>query len=227
MTSNHTLTRIYLNPARRGGRKLILNPQAMHAAVRAAFPPDTDESRGRILWRLDHHEHAHTLYIVGPERPDVANIVEQAGWHTRPGQSADYGKFLDRLQRGQRWHFEVIVNPVISKSQGPGKRGKRVPLASADSQLQWLIRRSEENGFSLATNDSTGAVDARVIGRDTLNFQHGERKDTRSRVNIRSVRIEGTLEVTNAEKLRAALTNGIGRGRAYGCGLLTLARMGE
>ena len=82
MTSNHTLTRIYLNPARRGGRKLILNPQAMHAAVRAAFPPDTDESRGRILWRLDHHEHAHTLYIVGPERPDVANIVEQAGWHT-------------------------------------------------------------------------------------------------------------------------------------------------
>ena len=35
---------------------------------------------------------------------------------------------------------------------------------------------------------------------------------------------EGVLEVTEPEALRRVLTHGIGRGKAYGCGLMTLAR---
>ena len=35
---------------------------------------------------------------------------------------------------------------------------------------------------------------------------------------------EGVLEVTDPDALRRALTHGIGRGKAYGCGLMTLAR---
>lgn len=227
MSKAHTLTRLYVNPARRGGRKLILNPQAMHAAVRASFPPDIDENHGRLLWRLDQREHTHTLYIVGPERPDVANIVEQAGWETRPGQTADYDAFLSKINRGQRWHFEIVVNPVIAKSRGEGKRGRRVPLASADSQLGWLIERSARHGFTIVPNEETQQPDARVVGRDELNFRHGKDDDRRSRVSLRAVRIEGTLEVSDAELLRETLVQGIGRGRAYGCGLLTLAKVAE
>ena len=75
-----TLTKILINPQRRQGRKLLANPQAMHAAVAASFPPDVEQESGRILWRLDEGAHHHSLYVVGPEKPTDHVIVEQAGW---------------------------------------------------------------------------------------------------------------------------------------------------
>ena len=36
-------------------------------------------------------------------------------------------------------------------------------------------------------------------------------------------RFRGELEITDTEQLRDTLINGMGRGKAYGCGLLTLA----
>ena len=36
---------------------------------------------------------------------------------------------------------------------------------------------------------------------------------------------EGVLRITDPESLRRALIAGIGRSKAYGCGLMTLARV--
>ena len=58
-----TLTRISINPARRNGRKLLTNPQAMHAAVRASFPPDISDEEARVLWRVDPQDHETVLYL--------------------------------------------------------------------------------------------------------------------------------------------------------------------
>ena len=73
-----TLTRIYLNPRKRGGRKLLTNPEAMHAAVRSAFPPDIDASSARVLWRADSQGDEHILYIVGPVSTPICT------WRWRP-----------------------------------------------------------------------------------------------------------------------------------------------
>lgn len=128
-----TFTRIYLNPRKRGGRKLLTNPEAMHAAVRAAFPPDIDTGDSRVLWRADSQGDEHVLYIVGPETPDATHIVEQAGWDTRPPQSADYGRLQDSLMKGQRWAFELVANPVSSQAGAHGTRGKVVAHSRPNS----------------------------------------------------------------------------------------------
>ncbi|WPF66258.1 MULTISPECIES: type I-E CRISPR-associated protein Cas6/Cse3/CasE [unclassified Corynebacterium] len=206
-----TFTKVLLNPQRRGARTLLLNPQAMHAAVRSAFPPDISEEDTRVLWRVDHRGHEHTLYIVGPEKPDAANIVEQAGWDTRPAQSADYSPLLDKLLRGQQWRFELVANPVKS-TPVPGKRGRITPLVG-QGQMDWLAQRAPEAGFRL--------IDAATTGQDNLRFRRGEGKNY---VSLRTARFSGVLEVEDADKLRRTLTHGIGRARAYGCGLLTLAQ---
>ena len=39
-------SRFMINPQRRGAWKLLRSPQAMHAAVMATLPPDTDYSGG-------------------------------------------------------------------------------------------------------------------------------------------------------------------------------------
>lgn len=228
-----TLTRISINPARRNGRKLLTNPQAMHAAVRASFPPDLTEDGGRVLWRVDPHDHESVLYIVGPEKPTGALIVEQAGWDNRPAQSADYDRFLNSLMKGQRWHFEVVGNPTYSVPNG--KRGKVKAHVSVRHQLDWLYKQADRAGFKLAPridDECTDEERARwsnsdtpmVMERWTEVFSKGnESHNSRNKVRIAKARFSGTLEVTDAEALRHALTHGIGRARAYGCGLITLA----
>ena len=67
-------SRFMINPQRRGAWKLLRSPQAMHAAVMATLPPDTDYSEGRILWRLDESMHAPVLYMLSPEEPDFSAL---------------------------------------------------------------------------------------------------------------------------------------------------------
>jgi CRISPR system Cascade subunit CasE len=44
------------------------------------------------------------------------------------------------------------------------------------------------------------------------------------RVSLYTVTYEGILEITDVELFKEVLTKGIGRGKAYGCGMLTIAR---
>lgn len=66
-------------------------------------------------------------------------------------------------------------------------------------------------------------MSASVTERDVLRFRKG--KSWQHPVNIAMARFRGELEITDTGQLRDALTNGMGRGKAYGCGLLTLAHL--
>lgn len=228
-----TLTRILLNPRTRGGRKLLTDPQSMHAAVRACFPPDIDESSARVLWRVDQRDEEHVLYVVGPEKPTCNHVIEQAGWETRPAHTAEYTRLLNTLQRGQRWHFELVANPTYSEFK-KGQRGKVKAHVSVAHQLGWLYKKAEGAGFALAPRPEDAASDAerarwqagdgpQIIERGTDTFYRGKRGEGRP-VKVAKARFVGTLEVTDPDKLRETLQLGIGRARGYGCGLLTLAK---
>ena len=49
--------------------------------------------------------------------------------------------------------------------------------------------------------------------------------ETANRVTINRTVYEGVARVTDPDALRHALVAGIGRSKAYGCGLMTLARV--
>lgn len=223
-----TLSRLFVNPQKRGARKLLTNAQAMHAAVRAAFPPDINENAGRVLWRVDQTDTTHTLYVVGPERPDLDHLVEQAGWSTRPGEVADYTPFLDSLRLGQEWAFRLVANPVRSVARDRGARGKIMPHVTVEQQIGWLLDRASASGFEVRHARPGGpptVADVTVTGRRDLGFARSDRDSGQRRtVALRTARFDGSLRVTDVQAMRRALVHGIGRGRAYGCGLLTLAK---
>lgn len=217
-----TFTKVLINPARRQGRTYLTNPNALHAAVRYCFPGDIDQSKERILWRLDQHNHEHVLYIVGPEKPTAAHIVEDAGWEARPQQTADYDRMLSQLTLGQQWHFELVANPTKTVYRGRDKRGKVVAHVSPLEQMKWLHGRAESMGVNFGElEDST----ARVVEIKKLDFRK-QREDGKEghKIHLVTARYAGTLEVVDIVKLRETLTNGVGRAKGYGCGLLTLAR---
>ncbi|GAB3622657.1 type I-E CRISPR-associated protein Cas6/Cse3/CasE [Mariniluteicoccus endophyticus] len=209
------LTRMYLNPQRRDARRLLASPQAVHAAVLAGFPPDSDP--GRVLWRVDGAGTPRTaLWMVSAEEPDLAHLEEQAGWPSKPtARSVAYEGLLDALAVEQVWSFRVTVNPTHR-----GRRGDRQQVfahVTAKQQTQWLLDRQERIGAALV--DDSGGQTFALESREVRRFRRGD-----SSVTLAYATFAGTLRVVDPDALRATMVQGLGRGKAYGCGLLTLAR---
>ncbi len=214
-------SRMPLNAARRGTRFFRASPQAMHAAILAAFPPgvSTSNADGRVLWRLDTAGNEVFLYIVSPEAPDLTHVIEQAGWPTlSTWETRDYGPLLAQITAGQHYAFRLIANPV-RQPRDPELGGKRVGHVTAAQQEQWLMGKAERSGFRLRSGvDSAPAVV--VSDREVKKFSRGS-----GMVTLSTARFDGQLEVADAALFRRALTAGIGSAKGYGCGLMTLARV--
>jgi CRISPR system Cascade subunit CasE len=212
------LTRFEINPARREARGMLASPQRLHAGILAGFPDSLGApEEGRVLWRLDTGEHDAVLYVVSPEKPDLTHLVEQIGRPTYGWQSRDYGPFLERLAAGDRWAFRLLANPVHNVRPADGGRGKRHGHVTAAQQSEWFRRRAERSGFGIPLTNA-GAEDVVLRARRTLRFERGGR-----RVTLATATFEGTLVVEDPAALRASLVGGIGPGKGYGCGLMTLA----
>lgn len=210
----------------------------------------------RVLWRLDQRARAEVLlYIVSPARPDLTHLVEQAGWPAvagpeNPGwQTRPYAPLLDRLNTGDHWAFRLTANPVHTVRRKEGEPRKLTAHLTPVHQMGWLLdeERQKRLGFRVCEKPA----DRRLLPHGTTHQKRphpGDRyelviRDTRSLsfsksrssggghrdkpVTVVTVTFEGRLEVTDPDALRRALTQGIGRARAYGCGLLTLAPVPE
>ncbi|GFH35599.1 type I-E CRISPR-associated protein Cas6/Cse3/CasE [Streptomyces pacificus] len=250
------ISRFRVNTARSGARRLLSSPQTLHAAVMSSFPGILPSDRAapdapRVLWRLDHRSRAEVLlYIVGPDRPDLTHLVEQAGWPAAAGpanpgwQTRPYAPFLDRLAAGDRWAFRLTANPVHTVRRKEGEPRKITAHLTPTHQMGWLLdeRRQQRLGFRVCEKPA----ERRLLPEGTTHRKHphpGDRYEltvgdtrslsfTKSRgpenrqsgpVTVATATFEGRLEITDPDALRRALTQGIGRARAYGCGLLTLA----
>jgi CRISPR system Cascade subunit CasE len=215
------LTHMPLNPQRRSTRDLVSSAQRMHAAVLSCFVPGSS-APDRVLWRLDRPEpHRLDLYVVSPGAPSMEALVDQAGWPAQPvWRTADYEGFLARLESDQQWVFRLRANPTRSTRVTQGKRGKRVPLVRTEDQAAWLTSRGERLGFRVA--DGEHGANLRVTEQTTMRF--GRHSDGHQRtVTMATASFEGVLQVTDPTLLRSALTLGVGAGKGYGCGLMTLA----
>ena len=225
-----------LNPVRRGARKLLGSPQAMHAAILSCFPPSQSEGRGRVLWRLDQTGSSTVIFMVSNTCPDFTSLTEQAGWpHAKGWRSMPYEQVLDSLKTGDLYSFRLTANPTHAVRTEGGGSSKRLGHITAAQQEEWLLGRAGKHGFSIPTvgvsGTSHGESDPasshdhafQVVGRSTLSFRrnHGGKAGT---VTLSQATYSGALIVTDVASLRDSLINGIGPAKAYGCGLLTLAK---
>lgn len=225
------LSRVFLNPERRATRDWVSSPQRMHAAILAGFPESS--AVNRPLWRLDKGPHHFELLIVSGERPDFIHLVENGGWSTREPDVADYHPFLARIEVGRRYLFRLRANPVRSTKDNvaSGGRGRVVNVGSRALQERWLVDRSGALGFTIPSDDDDLRSEAgELVARRNLTLtERGTQRftklagNTRIQVTLATAQFDGLLEVTDPNALRTALTAGVGRGKAYGFGLLTLA----
>ncbi|MGW5609445.1 type I-E CRISPR-associated protein Cas6/Cse3/CasE [Streptomyces sp. NPDC003753] len=233
------LTRFRVNTARPGARRLLSSPQAMHATVMSSFPQvlPTAEQAPRVLWRIDRNATAEVLlFVVSPDRPDLTHLVEQAGWPAAaasgtPGwQTYAYTPFLERLEKGSAWNFRLTANPVHHARTRDGQPTKRTAHLTPRHQLQWLLARQDAAGFNVLAKPedrrrTEHGDEHQLTVRDQRSLDFGKRGAS-GRVTLTTVTYDGRLQVTDPDALRRVLTSGLGKAKAYGCGLMTLAPVG-
>lgn len=204
------LTRLKLDPSLRKTMMALSNPNLFHGAIEQSRPGE----RTRLLWRIDSLNSQPYLLILSAEPLQTEKLEAQFGYPGEKAQVKSYEVLLNHIEINTRWCFRLTANPTFSKleSEGTG-RGKVMSHVSAHYQIQWLEKKAAANGFRL-DGDSV-----KIVHTDWKRFR---KEKSESPVTLKSVTFEGVLTVTDPELFRKALTEGIGRGKAYGMGLLTI-----
>lgn len=235
------LSKLTLSTRDRNVRRDLADCRAMHRTLLRAFdmlPEGMTEARA----------HFGLLYRVEAERGQTVTVLAQSAvppaWTNLDRWSNAYvataPKPLDPLYAGitagQTLVFRLRANPTrkIDTKSGPdGQRrnGRRVALVKEDEQINWLRRKgamSEDGGRCgfdlLAVRTNADVTDVRTVVGDRVHgaWRGGDRDNPWGLV-FGSVVFEGRLRVTDADAFRAALRGGIGSGKAYGFGLLSVA----
>lgn len=235
------LSRIYLNPLRTQAQRMLRNPQVLHAAVLGGISrqPVTE----RVLWRLDTpNRHQLAVLVLTESTPSWEHLVEQAGWPSADDPQAlvkPYQPLLDQVQRGREFGFRLTANPT-STTKNPKKpseaqlkrlatvrpRGVRVAHRTLADQLGWLTERLTNAGFTVPTDTVAGndVPAVRVTDRRQVRFSKTTHHTASTPpVVLESATFEGIVRVNDPDAARDALLGGVGTGKAYGFGLLTLA----
>lgn len=208
------LSRVELDPTRRSTMAALAAPQKLHGAVESAFAGE----RRRRLWRLDRLGERLYLLLLSEDAPELTGVVEQFGTGAA-AETRSYDPLLQRVEPGSCWQFRLTANPTKSckDPQNPAARGTVAAHCTTQYQKQWLLERAAKHGFAL---QDEGFTVTRVQWRHFA--KHGTRP-----VTLLAVTYEGVLQVTDAEQFRALLCQGMGRGKAYGLGLMTVMRGGN
>lgn len=183
------------------------------------------------------------VLVLTRSQPSWEHLVEQAGWPSADEPQAlvrPYQPLLNQVVRGQEFAFRFRGNPVAATknpikpspaqqarlSTEGRRRGVRVPHRTARHQLDWFTSRmARSEGFELVCTED-GQPDVLLVERNRLVFGKSGRNSgdgASHRVVLQTATFEGRIRIGDPEAARRGLLDGIGPGKAYGCGLLTLA----
>jgi len=219
------LSRLFLNPRSRDVQRALGDSHAMHARVMSMFPvTDSPSPRAElaVLYRLERSEGADALtLLVQSKMPPDATRLPTGFLDPRAGQDAfsskELGPLLEGLSIGSRLRFRLRANAtrkIDTKSEPGGKRrnGRRVPVRGEEARLHWLTRHLAASGLRLAGSSiqrPEGTARGHASGTARMHDAHV---------------FEGIVEVVDVDLARRAVRSGVGPAKAYGFGLLSLAR---
>ena len=108
----------------------------------------------------------------------------------------------------ERYQFELVINPTKRES----KTGKTIAIRGRGAIAEWFIGKAPSSwGFSVNAN----TLRVEDVSVQKFNKSHG-------RVTLASAKLIGELIVVDKDKFVRSFREGIGRGRAFGFGLLQI-----
>lgn len=191
---------------RREARGLLADCQQMHRFVTGFF--GTDRQSSQILYRTNLVQNKLAIYLYAQTQAE--HIPENC--HV---QQRDITSWLDSMEVGQIWNFDLIACPSKKVATEGQKNSRRRILREPGERQAWLERKAEQNGFSIL----------RAQEQEQIHVS-GKHENNRGGVMYHDAyHYQGVLQITDAEAFRKALQQGIGPGKAYGFGMMMVKRL--
>ncbi|MDH6575186.1 type I-E CRISPR-associated protein Cas6/Cse3/CasE [Kitasatospora sp. MAP5-34] len=207
------LTRIQPDPRSREARRDLTGAVDMHHRLMALFPDHLgDQARSHlgVLFRIEDGPTGTHVLLQSAQQPDTTRLP--AGYGT--AQSKPLTPLLDALRPDLTVRYRIAANAI----RKPGRTTRElynlssvIPL-NGQAAEDWWTRQAESAGLKVITVHST-----------PLDAARGTRRQDQRTIKHARTQFEGTALITEPDHLRACVTAGIGKGKAYGCGLLSLA----
>ena len=192
------------------------NIYQIHQDLWTLFPGQDDRTRS-FLFRVEHQEVG-----VGASILMQSEIAPSAGnGHVN---ILNQRKYPLTICENQQLRFLLIANPIKTiKDQQERKNNKgviksnRVPLINEEDQQRWLARKLQ----------SFAQIDNLIIRPcQPLYFYKNDKQTSKGYGGkIVPIAFEGLLTVSEPDKFIDQVKQGIGPAKAFGCGLLSLARV--
>jgi len=219
------ISQLVLNPCNAQVRAELAHPYELHRTLLRAFPPGSvhkprdDDGAAGILFRVDEspREQKITVLVQSHIAPDWSFLNNQrdARGHAYLLQPAESKPLALKLAAGQTLAFRLRANPTKRLGKSAGERqGKRVGIFKEEEQLEWLRRKADAGGFRIVRV---------LISREERIVDKPGAEPARQALEWFAVQFDGILQVVNADAFGKTLRRGIGSGKAFGFGLLSLA----
>ncbi len=218
-----------LNLPRSSGRWRFLQSYQLHQLLWKGFPGiGRNETENRFLFRHNEDAQLHSVLVQSVAEPDWSFLDNEAEGTTARVKAFD----PTNIEESAKLQFMIRANPVTKRKYADGKarhiaigsdRRRLSELMGIDLQqlpsrddllVEWLRRKEADGGFALEQCVVGPNIDV-VVGRPNQNVP----------ATFTGVDFTGILRVTNAGAFANTLQHGIGRGRAFGFGLLTVKRI--
>jgi CRISPR system Cascade subunit CasE len=209
---NLYLAALTLNPRSREANRDVLSAGAMHDRLMHLF--DTMlEGPGRPLWRIDVIKPGrHVVLVQCAAAPELSRLP--AGYATE-ARCKRIDEMLAGIAAGDTLRFRLraapaktLYEPDARSASGDVPLRPRIALRDEATRVAWLVRKMRDVGAQASSVSALGEGGIKVRGLALYG----------------SVRYDGLLRISDPSLLRNGIATGIGRGKAWGFGLLSLAR---
>ena len=222
------LTSLRLNERNRQAARDLTNCHDMHRTVMSMISDPRAESGDQVrrstqtLYRISQYGGAPELLIQSANLPNPSTLPD--GYHSQH-RILDLDLVLTRITARCQIRYSLLAAPVrsIRDPLTPGIRGKKHPLTSVEQVAGWWLARVPSLGLAAGTPEPDATPGLAV---DRAPFSGGRKVHAPTgrsqRIQHRAFKITGSASVTDPTVLHQALLDGIGPGKAYGLGLLTV-----
>jgi CRISPR system Cascade subunit CasE len=221
----------------------------------AGFPQAKDSHQARkefeVLYRLEIERETQKFVVLVQSKikPDWRKLDPSyfdPREHRPNPDMRSLDEFLVSIKPNSLFRFRYRANPTkrrLDRSNQDLLNHKRVGLYKEQEQLQWLGKKANSNGFAIINSSVIKDVPLAYITEnefisgyrpmdtsesDTSNQTTAivQNRAKNQKISFYGILFEGQLKVIDVAKFKDVLINGLGHGKAYGFGLISLAPIG-
>ncbi len=237
------LSRLCLNPLCAAALKLAADPYELHRKLAPTVYASGGDAviagdgtrRAGLLFRVDATDQGPVVLMQTSCIPrwDALQLAPRVLRDT-----PQHKLFQPSFYAGQRLNFRLLCQPSRrlsgqfgTKANGKRKPGPRRACRTDEQRLAWLHRKSHDNGFIV---ESVGLTLVNWINSKRRQTAGGQPAESYEAAQARAhsggperllgaVRFDGVLVVADPNRFSQAIACGIGPGKAFGFGLLSVA----